>query len=182
MLRADLHDGIALRLFDEADARELYALIAANRAFLARWLPWPDAQTLAGTLEFIRLTRRQLADNDGLQTAITIDGRIAGAIGVHGISWHHERTSLGYWLAEEFQGRGAMTAAVRRYTDHAFDVWRLHRVEIEAAVENHRSRRVPERLGFRQEGVRRQVERVGPRRHDLVVYGMLAPEWRARPT
>jgi ribosomal-protein-serine acetyltransferase len=76
------------------------------------------------------------------------------------------------------QGRGTMTAAVRALVDHAFGEWGLHRVVIEAAVDNAPSRAVPERLGFREEGVRRAAERHGERYLDLVVYAMLAVDWR----
>ena len=70
-----------------------------------------------------------------------------------------------------------MTRAVRTLVDHAFGVWDLHRVEIQAAVNNHRSRAIPERLGFREEGVLREAERIGDRWNDLAVYAILAPEW-----
>jgi RimJ/RimL family protein N-acetyltransferase len=50
------------------------------------------------------------------------------------------------------------------------------RVEIRAAPENARSRAIPERLGFTQEGTLRQVERVGDRYLDNVVYAMLAED------
>jgi hypothetical protein len=52
------------------------------------------------------------------------------------------------------------------------------RVEIRAAPENARSRAIPERLGFTQEGTLRQVERVGDRYLDNVVYAMLAEHWK----
>jgi hypothetical protein len=52
--------------------------------------------------------------------------------------------------------------------------WDLNRVEIHAATENRRSRAIPERLGFRQEGVLRDYERVGDRYVDIVVYSLLA--------
>jgi len=61
--------------------------------------------------------------------------------------------------------------------DHAFGAWRLHRVEIRAGVENARSRAIPERLGFRREGVLREAERVGDRYVDQVVYAVLAGDW-----
>jgi ribosomal-protein-serine acetyltransferase len=70
-----------------------------------------------------------------------------------------------------------MTAAVRAYVDHAFSTWNLNRVMIQAAVENTRSRAIPERLGFREEGIMREVQRVGGRMLDDVIYGMLAADW-----
>ena len=74
-----------------------------------------------------------------------------------------------------------MTAAVRAYVDHAFGTWKLNRVTIQAAVDNARSRAIPERLGFRQEGILRETERVGERMLDGVVYAMLAADWPAPP-
>jgi ribosomal-protein-serine acetyltransferase len=71
-----------------------------------------------------------------------------------------------------------MTETVRALVDHAFGVWELHRIEIAAAVDNARSRAIPQRLGFREEGVRRDAERHGDRYLDLVVYGLLATDPR----
>ena len=99
-------------------------------------------------------------------------------IGYRGIDWRARATSIGYWLGEEFQGRGTMTESVRTLADHAIRIWELNRVEIRAAVENWRSRRIPERLGFREEGTLREAERVGDRALDSVVYSMLAQDWR----
>jgi ribosomal-protein-serine acetyltransferase len=98
-------------------------------------------------------------------------------VGVHRVDWANRKASIGYWLAGDAQGRGVMTEAVRAYVDHAFGIWKLNRVTIEAAVENARSRAVAERLGFREEGVLREVERVGERMVDHVVYAMLAADW-----
>jgi ribosomal-protein-serine acetyltransferase len=177
MLEGVLFDNVSLRQLEEGDAGELYALIDRNRAYLARWLPWAQAETRADVDQFIASTVRQFALGDGIQTAIMVDGSIAGSIGVHGVSWLHASTSVGYWLAEVHQGRGIMTRAVAAYLDHAFGTWHLHRLELRAATANARSRAVAERLGFTLEGVLRSAERVGDQAHDLVVYSMLAPEW-----
>jgi ribosomal-protein-serine acetyltransferase len=53
----------------------------------------------------------------------------------------------------------------------------MNRVEVRAGVENLRSRRVAERLGFSLEGVMRQAERLGDRFIDHAVYAILASEW-----
>jgi ribosomal-protein-serine acetyltransferase len=164
MLRHELPGGYALRLVEESDADELFAVIDANRDHLAPWMSWaPHERSPEDVLPFIRSTRKQIADNNGLHTAI-VDP--AGAI-----------VGIVYWLARDEQGRGTMTAAVRALVDHAFGPWRLNRVAIQAAVDNARSRAVPERLGFREEGVLRAVEWVGERAVDHVVYAVLAEDW-----
>jgi ribosomal-protein-serine acetyltransferase len=168
-----------LRLLEESDTQELYSVIETNRDRLARWMPWAAGQTIDDTLIFIRGTREQLARNDGFQTAVIDDGRIVGVVGFHGIAWQHRSTSIGYWLAGSAQGHGTVTHAVRALVDHAFGTWRLHRVEIRAGIDNTRSRAIPERLGFTQEGVAREAERVGGRYIDQVIYATLANDWLA---
>jgi ribosomal-protein-serine acetyltransferase len=72
-----------------------------------------------------------------------------------------------------------MAMAVSAVLDHAFGELHLNRVEIRVAPDNRRSRALPERLGFREEGVLRQAERHGEHYGDLTVYSMLAHEWEA---
>jgi ribosomal-protein-serine acetyltransferase len=163
----------------ESDAVELHTLIEVNRAHLARWMPWAASQTPRDTAQFIRSTRRQLTDGDGLQAALTANAAIIGVVGFHGVDWPNRATSLGYWLAAEAQGRGTMTHAVRALVEHAIGTWELNRVEVRADVANLRSRAIPERLGFELEGTLRQAQRLGERYRDQVVYAMLAQEWNA---
>jgi ribosomal-protein-serine acetyltransferase len=179
MLRCELPGGCYLRLFEESDAEELQRVVAANRAYLAQWLPWANVRGGAeALLEWIRRTRQQIADDNGFQAAIIEDGAIVGVVGFHSVDWNHRSTSIGYWLAEDRQGRGTMTEAVRALTAHAFDVWRLNRVEIRVAVGNLRSAAIPRRLGFTADGVLREAERHGGSYKDNAVYSMLASEWR----
>ncbi len=163
-----------LRLLEESDAGELYALIDANREELSQWLPWAARQTPADTMEFIHGGRDQVTHNNGFQAAIVAADRIAGVIGYARVDWENGATALGYWLGAASQGAGLMTEAVRVLTDHALSAWELNRVEVRAAVENTRSRAIPERLGFAEEGVLRGAERVGERQLDLVVYAKVS--------
>jgi ribosomal-protein-serine acetyltransferase len=179
--RLPITDDVHLRLLEEADARPLHALIETNRARLARWLPWAAGQTFDETLDFIRRTRSQVSENDGFQAAIVLDGDIVGMVGYPGVDWGNRSTRIGYWLDEAHQGRGIVTAAVRVLVDRALTVWQLNRVEIRAATENRRSRAIPERLGFREEGTLRRAEPVDGRYLDTVVYATLAADWREAP-
>lgn len=174
-------DDSYLRLLEEADARELHALIEANRAHLARWLPWASGQDFDQTLAFIRKTRSQINENDGFQASIVLGDSIVGMAGYPGVDWDNRSTRIGYWLDEAHQGRGIVTAAVRLLADHALTVWRLNRVEIHAATENRRSRAIPERLGFREEGTLRRAQLVDGHYLDSVVYSTLAADYSAAP-
>ncbi|HYC82318.1 MAG TPA: GNAT family protein [Solirubrobacterales bacterium] len=183
-MRLEIDEHLHLRPVAEGDAEPIYALVDAERERLAEWLPWAAEQTLAATRQFVAESRAQEERGDGFQAAIVRDGEIAGIAGYHRIDRLNRATTIGYWLASCHQGEGVMTAAVRALVDHAFGVWDLHRVAIEAAVANRRSRAIPERLGFREEGVLREAELVGGRFLDAVLYALLAPEWErgsARP-
>ena len=177
-IRFDLPNGCHLRPLEEADAEPLSRLTAANRAYLAEWLPWAAGEGgVEVHREFIRRTQRQVAEDDGFQTVIVDGGAIVGTIGFHRVDWVNRATSLGYWIAEASQGRGTVTEAVRALTTHAFAVWKLNRVEIRAAVGNTRSAAIPLRLGFVPEGVLRQSERHGETFKDIAVFSMLAADW-----
>lgn len=178
LARWDDHE---LRLLEDADAAELHELIEANRAHLAPWLPWAAGQRIEHTSQFIARTRSQLDGNDGFQLAVIATGRIVGVAGFTGVDWHNRTTDIGYWLAEQEQGRGTMTRAVQCLVSHALAEWDLHRVEIRAEPGNMRSRAVAERLGFHEDGTLREAVRVGERYVDHVVYSMLAGEWRGGP-
>ncbi len=179
MLTIAISQGIRLTPLDVADAAALFALTDANRGHLRAWLPWLDGvRGVEDTRAFIRTAEMQASRNDGAQFAVRVDGAIAGVIGHHRIDWRNRHTWLGYWLGEAYQGRGLVTAACWSLVAHAFDAARLNRVEIRCAVGNRRSCAIPQRLGFREEGVLREAEWLYDHFVDHVVYGMLASDWR----
>ncbi len=168
-----------LRLLEEHQAAELFMLTDRNRSHLRRWLPWVDATTsVEVTRKFIKNALKQFATGRGFQAGLWYQSRMAGVIGYHKIDWFNRKTSLGYWLGMEFQGKGLMTKACQAMLDYAFHELKLNRVEIRCATENKRSRAIPERLGFVQEGISRQAEWLYDHYVDHVIYGVLASEWR----
>lgn len=176
-----LEPGLTLELLQPRHAAELFDAVDENRDHLSPWMPWVEAtKSVADVEAFIATTLRQIADNNGFQTAIRSGEAIVGVIGMHKIDWHNKSTSLGYWLSQDAQRQGIMTKACTAYVSHAFDELRLHRVEIRCATENAKSRAIPKRLGFTNEGVLRQVECINGQYLDHVVYGLLAPEWHKR--
>jgi ribosomal-protein-serine acetyltransferase len=176
-----LNDRHSLRQLALGDAEELFAVVDANRAYLRRWLPWLDrTQSVDDSRRFLEDVAQQAGSNRNIQAAILFDGRIAGIASYHRIDWQNRNTSLGYWLAEEHQGRGLVTASCRVLVDHAFAALNLHRLAIACATGNVRSRAIPQRLGFVHEGRHRETEWLYDRFVDHEVYVQLQPEWEAQ--
>ncbi len=175
-----LGEGLWLRLLERHHAEPLFALTDRNRDHLRPWLPWVDGvRSVADSLAFIEEGLERFARGGGYELGIWREGALIGVVGVHEIDRANASTSIGYWLDAGHQGRGIMTRAVAAVLDDLFFARGLHRVEIRVAPENGRSRAIPERLGFRMEGVLREAGRYGGRWGDLIVYAMLDREWRA---
>lgn len=170
---------IELRPLADRDAPELFRLIDLNRAHLRQWLPWLDSQRApANSLDFIRIIRRQNDQRDGLTVGIWYQGSLGGVVSILRVDPPNKAAMIGYWLSAHLQGRGIMTESVRAMVTYAFASLGLHRIEIRCATGNTRSRAIPERLGFHREGVLRDAEWLYDHFVDLVVYSMLAPDWK----
>lgn len=178
MFSLKVDNEIELGLFEVKQAPTLFALVDQNREYLREWLPWLDATTsVEDTKTFIKGALQQFAENNGFQAGIWYKGELAGTIGFHYVHWVTGRTEIGYWLGKNHEGHGIMTRATRKLVEYAFNDLGLNRVEIRCATGNHKSRAIPERLGFTREGTLRQVFRNYDQLFDIVVYGMLAGEW-----
>ena len=172
--------GVELRILEEWNAEELYQLIERNRAHLHRWLPWVDYETsVEKSRNFVQHSLQRYMENDGFNLGIFYRGRLAGVIGYHSVNWPNKHVEIGYWLGAEFEGKGLVTSACRTLLAFAFEKLMLNRVAILCAAGNARSRAIPERLGFTQEGVLRDGEWLYDHFVDLVVYSMLAREWQS---
>src|SRR3954467_13923532 len=181
MFSRRIEDELELRPVDERHAEELTALVRRDMGHLKPGMPWAtEGHSGEDARAFTRRQIRQYAEDQGFASLVFFRGRVAGSIGYNLIDWSNRKTDIGYWLGAEFLGRGLMTKACRALIEHAFKELRLNRVEIYCAVENRRSRLIPERLGFKEEGRHRQAEWVHDHFKDLVSYAMLAREWRLR--
>jgi ribosomal-protein-serine acetyltransferase len=175
----DVGDGLHIRLLEEKDAMTLFSLIDANRKTLREWLPWVDKTRYPeDSAAFIKSALEQHKNCTGLHAGIWQDGRLSGVIGYVNIDVNNRRTMIGYWLAEPYRGKGLAARACMAMLDVAFNRLLLNRAEILCGVDNLKSRAIPERLGFKPEGILRQYEWVNDHFVDIVAYGMLASEWQ----
>jgi ribosomal-protein-alanine N-acetyltransferase len=111
---------------------------------------FPHPYTIGDAHEFLQ---KKIAEQSATILCIEIDHAAVGGIGIHrGQDVHRQTATVGYWLGEEFWGRGIMTKAVTAVTDFCFDNFPLRRISAEVFANNPASARVLEKAGFIFEG------------------------------
>lgn len=179
MMERAIGDGTVLRPMSPADAPAMLALVTRNRAHLDKWLRWSARIKAQEDVEAMITHHATLAAAGlGGHWAIWHQDELAGGVICHGISRLDQNAEVGYWLGEEYTGKGLATRASAALVDHLLRVERLHRIEMLCGVGNARSRAVAERLGFVNEGIRRDSHWITDRYVDHVVYGLLTHEWK----
>ena len=149
---------VILRPLHVKERRQWEALRAENTEWLRPWEATSPEPTAAG-LSFRQLLRqfdREAGEGRLQPFVIETEGRLVGQMHLFGIAWGSLRSaSAGYWVAQSVAGQGIVPFALAAACDHAFLVLGLHRVEVNIRPENTASLRVVEKLGFREEGLRR---------------------------
>lgn len=172
-------NGIELRPMSLDHADRLYALIDRNRPRLRQWLTWVKPSFCIDDLTaFIGDRERDNADRTSLATVIFAGGAMCGAIGLHTIDQGNRHSSIGYWIDSDFEGRGIVTESCRAIVTEGFRGYGLHRIVIQCATGNARSRAIARRLGFVEEGILREAEWLHDHWVDLRVFSMLKHHWR----
>lgn len=78
---------------------------------------------------------------------------LMGATGFHTIDWDIPCLETGYWVRQKYAGQGFITEAANALTQYAFKVIEVKRIVITCDVDNERSKKIPERLGYRLESI-----------------------------
>src|SRR5688572_4316602 len=160
----DPHSEVVLRPYRRADARAWSRTRIANESWLSVWEPTPATGTWAelnspATFRTIqRDLRRVAAAGAAMPFAICLReagsrrDRLVGQLTLGNIVRRAFCSSYaGYWVDQAVAGRGVMPTAMALAVDHAFVAGGLHRIEVNIRPENRASRRVVEKLGFREE-------------------------------
>ncbi|SDO67696.1 GNAT family N-acetyltransferase [Halobacillus aidingensis] len=170
---------LSLKLAGPEDADALFQLTDGSREYLREWLPWLDfTKTVEDTKSFIESGRRGFSENKSMTTMVIYNGDIAGTAGFNEIDHTNKIVKIGYWLGQEFQGKGIMTRVAKALTDYALLELNMNRVEIRVASGNEKSAAIPKRLGFKEEGTIRCAEWLYDHYVDHTIYGILADEWK----
>lgn len=169
-----------LRPLSVADADAYYTCARKNLPRLHPWFFWArEEMTLAEIRRELEETASQPPAQRDMPFGFWDGDAFAGSTGLYKIDPLNRLARIGYWIDAAYEGRGLVTAAVHALSQYAFTVLHLNRIEIRCAPANTASRAVPERLGFTNEGVQRQVLALHGGFQDLIMYSLLASELRS---
>ena len=165
-----------IRKWKLSDAEDLAAALSNTKIQnnLRDGLPYPYTEK-DGT-EYI--TDMLSADEDQtFACAVTADSKVGGSIGVFRQENIHRQTGeLGYYIAEEYWGKGIMTEAVKQICAYVFDKSDMIRIFAEPFAYNAASCRVLEKAGFQYEGTLRNNAVKNGKVIDMRMYSLLKTE------
>jgi [ribosomal protein S5]-alanine N-acetyltransferase len=148
---------VTLRPLTRADKNAWRDARRRNAEWLRPWDATPPPGSDARPASYSQLVRRlnRLArQGTTFPFAVEVDGGFAGQLTVNNIvRGSAQFCAMGYWLDQQYAGRGVMPLAVALAIDHCFRTAGLHRVEICIRPENTNSLRVVEKLGMREVGL-----------------------------
>lgn len=102
--------------------------------------------------------------------AIILDGELAGAVGIHPQSGiMRMNAEIGYWVAEEYWGRGVATKAIAYIVEYGFKTFDIDRIYARPYGTNKPSQRVLEKNGFVLEAhIKGNILKRGERLDELI--------------
>lgn len=173
-----INEKLSLKLRGEEVAADLFLLVDKNREHLRPWLPFVDL-TLSqeDTKKFLIGCLEKFESKKALDLGIWYEGKWIGSMGFHTINSSNEWAEIGYWISKEYEGKGLMTLCVRAIIDYGFKELNLHRIQIKCDALNLKSKALPEKLGFKLEGVLKEDHKHENVFSDGLVYGLLRSEW-----
>jgi RimJ/RimL family protein N-acetyltransferase len=173
-------DGAELRPLEPWQAGEFLAHMDRGREFIGRFVGLPDVVTdLASSRAYLRGYAEKAMADTGRIYGIWLAGTLVGGVLFRTMDVGHGSAEAGCWLEPAAAGRGLVTRAVRVIIDWAVEERGIHRIDWEVAAENEPSIAVARRLGMTRDGVLRDSYFYRGSHHDMEVWSVLAPEWRA---
>ncbi|UCC18360.1 MAG: GNAT family N-acetyltransferase [Promethearchaeota archaeon] len=115
-----------------------------------------------------------IPNDDGSETLI-------GNCGIHNIDWKNRVGEVGIVSGEkEYQNKGYGTEAMELLLEYGFETVNLHRIELFTYDFNIGAFKSYKKVGFVEEGRKRQFVWINGSYHDAILMGILAEEWREK--
>jgi ribosomal-protein-serine acetyltransferase len=177
MLTIHVSEEIDLKLLEVSDASNIYAIFFKNKERFRKWFGWVNNMNGVEDYEkFIIEGIKGYEEKKFFRLGIHYKNEIVGSIEIKSIDYTNKKTSIGYWLGADYEGKGIMTQSLRAILKYIFEELNLNKIELHIATENISSNKVAERLNFKKEGILRQNEWLYDHFVDHNVYSLLKNE------
>ena len=150
-------DLCVLRRLGRDDAAQLKAAVDRSIDHLRPWMPWiaEEPTTLVQREELLSAWSRAWDDGSEFNYGIVDDGRIVGCCSLMTRAGPR-LLEIGYWVSGDMIGRGIATAAAGALTEAGLAIDDIEAVVIFHDEANTASSRIPEKLGYLRDGIRRR--------------------------
>ncbi len=175
-------DRLLLRKIRMDDADALVRMYSKDRNYFRYTrIPYPYSRKLA--VDFIRSTIRSYRTKEKFYLCIVEkkSNTLIGSIALNRINWADSNAEIGYSIAKAHSNQGYVTEAAEAFIDYVFRKMKLHRLEINCAVQNAPSRRVIKKLGAKSEGISREIVLSRNMYRDSYRHSILRKEWKRKP-
>ncbi len=145
-------DRLELRLFEDNDAQEISRLMTPG---LSRWLAtWPENVTQTDALKKISSHRKDTENKQSLAVAIVRreDKKFLGTIIVRTSKTTPQLGEIGYWIGEQYQGKGYLGEILNDFVDYTFQYLGITTLRAGAQLENKSSFAIMEKMGMKPIG------------------------------
>lgn len=167
-----------LNFLDDRYLQEFYKIIAEERLYLKKWLPWVEKRHSHKQIqEYFSWTKSFYEKDLGFCLGIFFHEKFVGEIKVSKMDWSNKSAAISYWLSQKYQGKGLATICAQKITSLLFTTLQLHRVYLTCSSHNMASQKVASRLGFKLEDVLAQDRCVDGVFYDTFTYAVLAESW-----
>lgn len=150
---------LMLRPFMPGDGKIVFEAVEESRETFKQWMTWVDLtqrweDSEAEAKEFYESVKKKEALP---LIAFNKDGRMVGCGGYITLNFHVPSGEIGYFVRESEQGKGYAKEMAAAMTLYGFRALNLKRVVILCHKDNHKSRAIPEQLGYELELVAKGI-------------------------
>jgi len=171
-----LTERLRLRALTPRDASAVLAVVGDPE--VTRYHSVPTLTTLAEAQAALERLGIALLARDAIRWAIELveHGEMIGTVGLLRFDFEHRHAEIGYEIARRWWGLGLTPEAAAAVIRYGFSVLGLHRIDAGVLPENDASVRVLQKLGFIEEGTRRDYLYSKGRFHSFRWFSLLETE------
>ena len=177
-MKITVDEHLSLELLSSKHTKELFQLIDNNRTYLRNWLPLVEQiDSLETATQYVNEWVERNNRESEYSFVILENNLIIGRIGVYKINSANKTGEIGYWIAENAQGKGIVSRTAKVFLGYCFSTLNINRMELKCGTENYKSVVVAKQLNFQKEGIIRAGEWLHNRFIDLNFYSLLKNEF-----